>query len=262
LKSMPALEGKTVFDTLTSVPDLIILEYPTLFQVKKALKQKYIEERDAFFNIDKLQIEKIADLLGLKVEDSAEVETVFVDDNEKNYSSQLTAFEQVTELIPNKYKQSVSKINIYLSNTNASSFAAYNKESKSINLSLLSTPSNFISEIAHEYGHLVEEFNPTIKNKSWDFFNTRAPSLEMESISEILHDQGEEYDTSKYPDLSVYKGSFISPYVGRVYGEVSEKGPTEVISIGLQSLFLDPINFLFKDVEHFNLIYKLLKGEL
>lgn len=257
LVSMPHFVGKTVFDTLTSIPDLVLLEYPTLYQIKKSIKEKYAKESDAFFHMKGNQIEKTIKILDLKKSESASVDTLFVDDENLDYSAQMSLFESITELIPKAYKDSIGAINVYLSKNINSSFASYDKNNKSIHISLLTKTDVLGSEIAHEFGHLVENFNEEIKKRSWLFINSRLLSSEVHNLSDVLENQGEDFDENS--EINVYFGEFISPYVGRIY---ETNGPTEVISIGLQALTLNPINFLFKDVEHFELIFELLRGKI
>lgn len=261
LKSIPVLTGKTIFDALTSVPDIIIIEYPTLYQVKKSLKEKFKNETENYKQLQGTDLEKIISFLDLKKENPADVGTVYIQDKSKDIDKQLRLFEEITELIPDKYKKNIGSIDLYLLEGIISPYASYDKDKKAINLSLNSDDTTFVSELAHEYGHLLEEFNEAIKKESWRFINKRIIDENKVKISDIYFDQDEEYDLDKYPELDVYKGFFISPYVGRTYGE-KEIGQTEIISLGLQSLFLNPITFLFKDIGHFEIIYHLLKGKL
>lgn len=64
------------------------------------------------------------------------------------------------------------------------------------------------------------------------------------------------------PD-SIYKNNevafeddFLDPYVGKVYGS----GDTEIVSTGLQWMYVNPAEFHKRDPDHFDLILRILKG--
>lgn len=58
-----------------------------------------------------------------------------------------------------------------------------------------------------------------------------------------------------------YKDKFIDHYVGKIYDfdKAGEAG-TEVVSMGMQYMYDDPIEFYRKDPEHFKLMYAILRG--
>ena len=55
----------------------------------------------------------------------------------------------------------------------------------------------------------------------------------------------------------VYEDDFLDPYVGKVY---EMTGDTEIISMGMQWMYNDPVGFHEKDPDHFDLILRILKG--
>ncbi len=57
-------------------------------------------------------------------------------------------------------------------------------------------------------------------------------------------------------DEKAYEDDFLSPYVGKVY----QRGSTEIISMGLEWMYKNPVGFYEKDPDHFDLILRILKG--
>ena len=62
---------------------------------------------------------------------------------------------------------------------------------------------------------------------------------------------------SKYKNNEVaFEDDFLDPYVGKVY----DKGDTEIVSTGLQWMYVNPAEFHKRDPDHFDLILRILKG--
>tara|TARA_R110000823_G_scaffold279317_2_gene397627 strand:+ start:52 stop:624 length:573 start_codon:yes stop_codon:yes gene_type:complete len=62
---------------------------------------------------------------------------------------------------------------------------------------------------------------------------------------------------SKYKDNEVaFEDDFLDPYVGKVY----DRGDTEIVSTGLQWMYVNPAEFHKRDPDHFDLILRILKG--
>lgn len=251
--NIPNLYGKTVFDTLTSVPDMVIMEYDYLFQAKKYFKDQY-----KFFT--KMPTNDFQDFLSLKKSNPSEVDTIFQDDlSQDELNKFIFCWEDITSFIPDKYKSNI-RPNILITKDKLVSHTSFEDNKSQLTISYSSDEKILKSEIIHEYGHLIEQYNQSIKNVSHEFLNKRITYPKKVKLSEFCSRYNLDYLPSA-GNIDIYEGSFINPYVGRIYGEMKDnKANTEIISIGLQSFFLDTINFLFKDTEHFAIIYNLLKG--
>jgi hypothetical protein len=55
-----------------------------------------------------------------------------------------------------------------------------------------------------------------------------------------------------------WKDEFFDHYCGKYYKD----GATEIISMGLEKMYKDPIAFLDKDPEYFEFIVKVMWGDL
>lgn len=104
--------------------------------------------------------------------------------------------------------------------------------------------------MVHEMGHVLEYNNHVIK-AAVEFLERRTAGQPTRRLSEI---------SRGYSRHEVYKkGDFYNPYVGKIYTGTRYRGYefTEVISMGLDRMFTDPIGFRNDDLDHFNLIYSL-----
>lgn len=114
-----------------------------------------------------------------------------------------------------------------------------------------------MDDVIHEYGHYLEHISPTISKITEDFLERRTKNAAVKKLADIFPNNG-------YKETEVYlDGNFVSPYVGKIYQTIdSKKGiaSSEVLSVGLQQLFANPVHFLSKDPEHFALIISAMKG--
>lgn len=141
--------------------------------------------------------------------------------------------ESVTKIFPDYLKK--NKVHIILSDIPPSSF---NPAKNELVLNINQSRHNFISEIFHELGHVIEIQNPEIYNDSLSFIRKKSGNQALVANQ-------------------TYSGRFNHPFIGKVYDIPS----TEVISMGLQLLYLNPIMFLFRDLDHYELIESILRKE-
>jgi SPP1 gp7 family putative phage head morphogenesis protein len=106
----------------------------------------------------------------------------------------------------------------------------------------------------HEIGHWFEEQIPGALDKTKEF-------LEKRTGNNPLIPLGEGFSDNEY-----YRKGFKNRYVGKDYSrdpnDRSTVYATEVLSIGLETLYLDPIAFAYEDPEFFEFIIGLLKDML
>ena len=137
-------------------------------------------------------------------------------------------------------------------------------------------PKNDRGVILHETGHWLENRVPGLWGESVDFLRRRAGE---EPSSRIY-----EHDPDKHE--FGWKDEFFTHYVGKWYGySIGEKGradvirnwetgetrprpksrehfyATEVVSMGIEAMWRDPLEFYRRDREHFALIWRLLRGD-
>lgn len=107
------------------------------------------------------------------------------------------------------------------------------------------------STYAHEMGHYLEDKDPWVHQKALEFYERRTKGEQASALGD------------RYAGHEVARrDKFIDPYVGKDYGVYSngKRYATEVISMGLQHYYTDPVGFAKADPEHFDLIYTALRG--
>lgn len=102
----------------------------------------------------------------------------------------------------------------------------------------------------HEMGHWLERINPDINSKAREFLVRRTAGEVEQRMSALLPGHGYGKDEVAKPD------AFIHPYVGKIYRWRS----TEIVSMGMEYMYADPIGFATQDPDHFNFIHGLLRG--
>ena len=104
-----------------------------------------------------------------------------------------------------------------------------------------------VSVIAHETGHLIEDRFEGVTIDVRNFYERRTAGENTKKL-------GKGYGK----DEITRKDKFIAKYTGKEYGPSSRS--SEVLSMGIQHLFEDPIGFAQKDPDHFEFIVDVLRG--
>lgn len=111
----------------------------------------------------------------------------------------------------------------------------------------LSTNSN-IRTVVHELGHVLEERDPLVKRMCDDFFGKRTVGDVARKLRDLTGDSGYAEDEVAIPD------KFIDPYMGRL-----NAGGGEILSMGLDMFYTDPIRFARDDPDMFDFIYAIVR---
>lgn len=136
-----------------------------------------------------------------------------------------------------------------------------------------------VGSLVHEWGHHLQNANPHFLERCAEFLRYRAEKSGGEAgkvrpLHKLLPDKPYGDDEFAISD------SFWDAYCGKVYSgqrgkaipveHGSKHGPiktydvvdTELLSMGLQYLYVKPIDFLLHDPEYYGFIMSLLKGEI
>jgi hypothetical protein len=141
-------------------------------------------------------------------------------------------------------KPDVLNVNVSIDNTRRR--ASYNDKTNTMNV--YPGIQNFI--VVHEMGHWLEDNNPIVKKIIRDFYAQRTRGDVPESIRTLT-------GVNEYRDDEMtLKDKWPSVYIGKIYSD----GATEVLSMGLEMMFKDPIGFADTDAEYFDLIWRILRG--
>ncbi len=103
--------------------------------------------------------------------------------------------------------------------------------------------------VVHELGHWLEAQDADVHRKALSFLEQRTAGESLQSLSKLT---GRRYGFSERarPDR------FPNPYTGKDYGGRA----TEVVSMGVEEMFADPVDFVRKDRGHFEFMVDLLRG--
>lgn len=122
-------------------------------------------------------------------------------------------------------------------------------------------PNAGASVTVHELGHHWEHFDPEVHKEAVDFLARRTKGEKPRKMKDILPGHNYENDEIATPD------GFTSPYTGKIYSfpvyhngqTTQEVYATEIVSMGLQQMHDDPIDFAKKDPDHFAFIVSLMR---
>lgn len=103
----------------------------------------------------------------------------------------------------------------------------------------------------HEYGHHFEGNSRQAKRKANQFVDRRTKGENFQKLSDATGNKAYRNDEITKPD------KFFDPYIGKTY---SHDKSTEVISMGIEALYENPLNLAKKDPEMFDLVYAIMKS--
>jgi hypothetical protein len=105
--------------------------------------------------------------------------------------------------------------------------------------------------VVHELGHWLEDYDPAIHKQAVAFLERRTAGESVKSLADIL--PGASYDPSEIVKVD----KFSNPYMGKIY---TGNRATEIISMGLERLYTDPLGFAQEDPDYFDFIWNLIRG--
>jgi hypothetical protein len=112
----------------------------------------------------------------------------------------------------------------------------------------------------HELAHALEFRDKRWAAKAQAFLRKRTKGEKLRKLEELHPDRGYGSDEVTKPD------KFFHPYCGKYYvhgkGAVleGEMYATEILSMGMEQMYVDPVGFAAKDPGHFELVLSLLRG--
>jgi len=119
--------------------------------------------------------------------------------------------------------------------------------------------------VAHEIGHCLEDQITDLVKREKEFLEHRAPGEVRKNLGALFpthgykpDEEGVEDEFSKYFSGTGSFGQFddsAAIYVGKHYVNRSE-----LLTMGIEALYVDPARFADKDPEFFKFVIGLLKG--
>lgn len=275
LHTYPYLSNRNFVDLMAS-SEVETNPNPTVQQCRKVVIgivrlihsnfESFVTERiQEGYNIAQAQILGIKKLLDIPNYAELEFPEVFSNgeiDSQK-IESLIKTFQMATSLIPDNLKKNTPVPTIILNQDEMSTLPSFSSYTNKVVISL-NMKTKFVQQIAeaiHEYAHLIEQFNPEVNLDTNKFLLEKIFSLEKDTLENL----GKKYQKPFLPEakkIEVYEGPFIDLYVGRTYGNLDSNlnqiVNTEVLSVGLEALFLNPTNFMLRDKDYFEFIKKHL----
>jgi hypothetical protein len=113
--------------------------------------------------------------------------------------------------------------------------------------------------IVHELGHHLEWHVPGVKKAAQEFLDHRCGSERPQRLAAIAPRGG-------YADDEVGRGDDFGKTFGRekafYVGKTYKDGSTEIVSMGVEKLYQDPVGFAQTDPEYCSFIVGILDGSL
>ena len=123
--------------------------------------------------------------------------------------------------------------------------------------------------LMHEVGHALETQDQDLFLDSMGFLYSRTKNEKLQQFSGGSYAPWEKFRDGKFirdyvgkeyamesTHILDYSKSVISPWQGAARGGGDYIYATEVVSVGLEEMFRDPLGFALKDPEHFSFIYE------
>jgi hypothetical protein len=106
--------------------------------------------------------------------------------------------------------------------------------------------------VIHELGHWLEDSGGIgFRQKVFDFYENRTAGYRLEKMPGIGYSAKEKTRVDK----------FIDPYMGKDYTTLTgERDATEILSMGVEYFYKDPVQLATEDPEYFDFIFDLLRG--
>lgn len=109
-----------------------------------------------------------------------------------------------------------------------------------------------VEVVIHEAAHWLEESDPKIHAKVRDFFEKRTAGENWQKLSKLTGNKNYRDDEVAKPD------KWPRPYMGK---KTKSDKNSEILSMGMEMMYKDPIGFAKKDPEYFAFMHDTLRGK-
>jgi hypothetical protein len=126
-----------------------------------------------------------------------------------------------------------------------------------------------VATIMHEMGHWLEKENPEVLAKASELWRTRTASDDFKSLKDLYPGDMGKHMVNEYAK----RDEWLSPYMGKVYfkdgGTLKNKpshpsaiiDSTEIVSMGIETLWEDPLHLAYNDPKTFDFIWSVINGK-
>jgi len=109
--------------------------------------------------------------------------------------------------------------------------------------------------VVHELGHLIEHRKPGVRERAQAFLEYRVAGETPVDMGELRKSPEMAGEMGRKDNFDKVFGDRSGYYVGKVYSS----GSTEIISMGLEQMYRDPVEFARKDPEYFQFMVSVLR---
>lgn len=278
VRQNPQYKYRTVVDLLFSVGPSELKNYPEveairteLLDIAHLLSNNFKEHMQRYIlqdlNLSESQVRSLKDFIKLGTHKKIKIKEMLIegDITEEQARRCYRSFQTISTLIPDKYKKNIPPLTLAIREKDDDSFALATTEDKENPLVVVYMREEIplmMSEILHEYGHLIENYNPEVMRMTNDFLRERVLSPELMTIEAFSKKQQKAFSQSNKDEI-IYPTDLMDPYMGKTYGDLMKKDcPTELLSTALQLLYVDPIKLFLRDPDCFKLVSSLLHGQI
>jgi hypothetical protein len=108
--------------------------------------------------------------------------------------------------------------------------------------------------IIHELGHSLEELDSTVWKSARQFYVKRTAKEKTKKLASVTMQKSYGSELTK-------TDHFIDPYMGKWATDVAENQEyTELVSMGLEKLYANPVELFEKDSEYYSWIINIVRG--
>ncbi len=111
------------------------------------------------------------------------------------------------------------------------------------------------SSYVHEMGHYIEFTKPGVKDKAREFLAYRVGNEEFSSIGQATGITSMVDEMGRKDDFDRAFNPIFAYYIGKQYWDA-----TEIVSMGIQKMWSDPVGFATKDPEYFQFMVSVLRS--
>ena len=105
--------------------------------------------------------------------------------------------------------------------------------------------------LIHEMGHWIQQKSARVHREAQAFYARRTAGEPLQRLRNLQPQFGYKFSEVTRVD------KFSDPYIGKWYG-ANQQG--EIISMGVDMLYTDPLKFALNDPDYFDFIVRMLRG--
>ena len=269
LEKNPSLGDRTAVDTILEAARREIggSDINKLAEEIKGLYQIVVKDFQLEQGLEKIggHIGNLKNLFGLYPKRKSKEDLIgdfYFDEEDLPSSAALQlggAIENLITLFPEKYLKNVVDVTVFMEKKmDAYSYAQVDSDEVYI---FFKDDNAFdkIARLLHEFTHVIETHNPDLQKAVLNFLYNRSSKKTSIRAKEIAL-RYEKPCPRGIEDLMVLEGKWSQIYKGYIY-ESENSIATELLSMSMEELFIDPISLLIRDPSLFIFLRDVIQGK-